>query len=432
MTNMRLETQQTQKLSQGLQTAIRLLSMDLDGLSEEIQKAVFENPALEYLPPKKSAHDYAIQVKTRYGSGRRRHGDTSDIPAAGDTLRSDLEQQLRLSGYPENVLQVAEFMLHQLTPRGYFAQDLDEFAAECGVHHDIARLALEAVQSLEPAGVGARTVEECLRLQLQERDDTDPLCYELIRLYLLEIAKGNLKQIARETGAAHARVRQCVQTIRSLNPVPCSLREEKAHYIMPEFSVEADAGSDLNICFNTDYYASLRQDETFLQLTKTLPPEERGYAQTALASASRLIQAIEMRQSTMEKIARIIVREQRSFFLGMYNLLPLRIDEVAREVGVHETTVYRAVQNKYLHCSRGTYPLNHFFQRELKGGSSPAAVKEIIRRLCLDKGKMSDREIAEELEKRGIHLSRRTVAKYRAHMDIDSSFRRGTDHKECV
>ena len=97
---------------------------------------------------------------------------------------------------------------------------------------------------------------------------------------------------------------------------------------------------------------------------------------------------------------------------------------------MHETTVYRAIQGKYLYCARGTFPLNHFFQKEVSGGASTARVKEMIREICRGNGKMSDREIAEALEKRGITLSRRTVAKYRAQLDIDSSFRRNSEPKE--
>ena len=115
------------------------------------------------------------------------------------------------------------------------------------------------------------------------------------------------------------------------------------------------------------------------------------------------------------------------FFLGQYSLVPLRVDDAAAEIGVHETTVYRAIQGKYLTCARGTYPLNHFFQKEIAGGTSAARVKEIIRELCAENGRMSDRAIAEALEKQGISLSRRTVAKYRSQMDIDSSFRRRAD-----
>ena len=280
--------------------------------------------------------------------------------------------------------------------------ELDEFAAEAGVSMEAAQLALEAVQSLEPAGIGARTVEECLELQLRTRHDADPLCYDLIRMHLLDIGRGNLRQITRETGATLTRVRQCVDTIRSLNPAPCSLRAETVQYIMPEFSVEADAYGQLTLQFHNDYYPSFRQNPSFLRLANTLEGDEAAYARRMQTSASQLIRAVEMRQSTMEKVARIILREQRAFFLGQYSLLPLRIDEAAREIGVHEATVYRAIQGKYLYCARGTFPLSHFFQRA----------------------------IAEELEKRGITLSRRTVAKYRSQLEIDSSFRRNTNRKE--
>ena len=423
MTENRLEVQQTQKLSQGLQTTLRLLSLDLDGLSEYMLRAVQENPALEYVPPQKSAQDYAMQVKTRF-RGSRGDYSASDLADPTDTAMEDLEQQLRLSGLDDATVRIAEQMLHLLSPRGYFTQELDEFAAEAGISRDAAQKALDAVQTLEPAGIGARTVEECLELQLRARHDADPLCYDLIRMHLLDIGRGNLRQITKETGAALSRVRSCVDTIRSLNPAPCALRMEAVQYIMPEFSVEADENGRLTIQFHNDYYPSFRQDATFRRLADTLEGDEAAYARRMQSSAAQLIRAVEMRQSTMEKVARIILREQQAFFLGQYSLVPLRIDEAAREIGVHEATVYRAIQGKYLYCARGTFPLSHFFQKEISGGASTARVKEIIREICREDGSLSDRAIAEALEKRGITLSRRTVANYRAQLEIDSSFHR--------
>ena len=429
MTENRLEVRQTQRLSQGLQTVVHLLSLDLDGLSEYMLHAVQENPALEYVPPQRSVQDYVMQVKTRFRAGRGGIGET-DMAVSSDTTMDDLEQQLRLSGLDEETVRVAGQMLQLLSPRGYFTQKLDEFAEEAGISLEAAQRALDAVQSLEPAGIGARTVEECLELQLRTRFDVDPLCYELIRMHLLDISRGNIRQITRETGAAQARVRACVDTIRGLNPVPCSLQAGAVQYIMPEFSVEADANAQLTIQFHNDYYPSFRQNTSFLRLAGKLEGDEAAYARRMQSSASQLIRAVEMRQTTMEKLARIIVREQRAFFLGQYSLLPLRIEEAAGEIGVHEATVYRAIQGKYLCCSRGTFPLSHFFQREISGGVSPARVKEIMQEICRNDGRLSDRAIAEELEKRGITLSRRTVAKYRSQMDINSSFYRSTKEKE--
>ena len=359
-----------------MQTVIHLLSMDLDGLSAYMQKAVQENPALEFVPPKKSAQDYAMLVRTRYYGGRGEHG-RADMAAPVNTIE-EMEQQLRLAGLEAGACRAAVLMLHTLSPRGYLTQTLDEFAAEAGISMDTAQRALCAVQALEPAGIGARTVEECLALQLREKKDVDPLCYDLIRMHLPDIGKGRFRQIANETGVSMARVLSCVEIIRSLTPSPCSLGTEAVQYIMPEFSVEADADGQLTILFHNDYYPSFRKDETFMRLSGTLEGEELAFARRVQASASQLIRAIEMRQSTMEKVARIITREQRAFFLGQYSLLPLRIEDAAREIGVHETTVYRALQGKYLYCARGTFPLSHFFQKEVSGGISTARVKEMV------------------------------------------------------
>lgn len=431
MSGNRLEIQQTQKLSQSLQTAIHLLSLDLDGLSEFMLKAFQENPALEYVPPQKTAQDYAMMVKTRYRSSRSdaRESDILDHAASSETMLEDLEQQLRLSMLDDTTLRAAIHMLHLLSPRSYFTQELDEFSAETGFSTETAQKALKAIQSLEPAGIGARTVEECLELQLREKVDVDPLCYDLIRMHLLDIGKGNIRQIMRETGASLAHVQKCIDTIRSLNPTPCLLHTETVQYIMPEFSVEVAADNQLILQFHNDFYPTFRKDENFQRLSETLSADEQAYARRMLSSASQLIHAIEMRQTTMEKVARIIMREQRAFFLGQYSLFPLRIDDAAREIGVHETTVYRAIQGKYLYCARGTFPLSYFFQKEISDGTSTMRVKEIIREICCENGKISDRAIAEALEKRGINLSRRTVAKYRAQMDIDSSFRRSAEER---
>ena len=260
MTENRLEVQQSQKLSQSLQTVIHLLSLDLDGLSEYMLRQIQENPALEYVPPVRSAQDYAVQVRTRYRSSRGNY-ESPDLASPTDTTMEDLEQQLHLSGLDEATERAAEHILHMLTPRGYFTQELDEFALEAGISHDTAQHALDAVQSLEPPGIGARTVEECLELQLHEKPDADPLCYDLIRMHLLDIGRGNLRQIARETGATLAHIRQCVEIIRSLNPAPCDLHADTVQYIMPEFSVETGADGGLTLQFHNDYYPSFRQDQ---------------------------------------------------------------------------------------------------------------------------------------------------------------------------
>ncbi len=424
MTQAKLEVQQTQKLSQSMQTALHLLSCDLPELSEYMVRQIQENPSLEYMPPVRSPQDYAQKVRIHYSASMDDPDRDPGETAAPETAYADLEQQLRLAELDRETQRLAVRMLHMLNTRGYFTQDLDEFALEMGVPLPLVKAALRAIQALEPVGIGARDIEECLALQLAQKENVDPLCYDLIKSYLLEISKGNYRLISRETGATIAHVRQCVEVIRTLNPIPCILREETSQYIMPEFSVETDDRGELSIVFHNDYYPSFRADPTFLRLADTLNGQEKAWARKMIDSTSQLIRAIEMRQTTIQRIANIIVREQKPFFLGQYSLMPLRCDTVAEELGVHESTVYRAIQNKYLYCSRGTFPLQHFFQREFSGGTSAARVKEIIRELCTADPKLSDRQITETLEQRGIRLSRRTVAKYRSQMNITSSFER--------
>lgn len=418
----RLEMQQTQRLSQQLQAAIHLLSCDLCELTSEFQTAATHNPALEVVPPQKSRQEFDTLFRPQGKKGNR--GLESFDVAAPETELEDLMQQLRLCRLDEETQRVAMQMLHLLTSRGYFPQELDVFAAEAGVSEQVAGRALAAIQTLEPAGVGARSVEECLELQLRARPGVDELCHELVKNHLQDIARGNFRQIARKTGASEPRVRACVEVIRKLTPFPCSLDAGDVRYIVPEFSVETDENGKLTVIFHSKYFPTLRMDAHFVRLSEGLEGEELAFAQRMKAAASRMIQAAELRQSTMERLAGIIVREQQAFFQHRYSVLPLRIDDVAREMGVHETTVYRAVQGKYLYCSRGLLPLNYFFPKEVPGGTSTARVKELIAEYCRVHEKVSDRAIAEMLEQRGITISRRTVAKYRAQMDIDSSFYR--------
>lgn len=163
-----------------MQTVIHLLSLDLDGLSDYLLKAIQENPALEYQPAQKSPQDYAMQVHSRYTGSRGGMVPETADPSSG-TVLEELEMQLRCSGLEDDVCRVAVHMLRLLSSRGYFTQDLDTFAVESGISLSLAQQALEAVQGLDPAGIGARSVGECLELQLRRKTHVDPLCYEMIR-----------------------------------------------------------------------------------------------------------------------------------------------------------------------------------------------------------------------------------------------------------
>ncbi len=420
MTETRLQQVQSQRLSQGLQTALHLLSGNLDDLSYEMREAVQENPALELVQPDESAPEIAVRLRMGYV----RTGGAQPEPGGWESPMEALEQQLRFADLPQETYRAALGVLHSLNPRGYFIQPLREFAAEAGITPELAKEALHAVQALEPAGIGARDVAECLTLQLAARPQADPLCAIIVRGYLMELSRKDYSAIAAETHTSAARVRRCAGTIASLTPAPVSLSEEPVHYIVPEFAVERDGDNRLSTVFVSRAYPGLRIDPGFARLAAGLTGDEAAYARDMLDSATRLLHAIDLRQSTMEKLAALIVGRQRAFFLSEYSLVPLTAAEAAAELGISESTVYRALRDKYLWCSRGTFPLSHFFQQEVSSGVSRERVRELIAEICGGQGKISDRAIAEELLRRGITISRRTVAKYRAQLGIDSSFER--------
>ena len=423
-----LRTETAQKLNENLQLAVRLLQMNEEALAAYALQMAQENPALEYASPKRSPRELAVLLQSGFSRRRGRVDDDDSFPILNVpqtvSMEEQLKMQLRLTVSEEAVLAAGLRVIERLNAQGYFTDDLAVFAAEENIPLAQAKQALHAVQALEPCGVGARDLVECLTLQLDRRGERDELCYELARVHLLDIAKRGYTQIARQTGATLAHVKRCVEIVRSLTPKPCSLTAETVRYITPDFSVEKDENRALRLVFHNDFYPSLRCDPGFDALAAQLSGEERAYAQRMLHSAQQLIQAVELRQMTIEKVARIILREQEGFFLGESSLLPLRCDDVARELNVHLSTVYRALQGKYLYCSRGTFPLSTFFQRAYGGDVSKERVCELIRDLCAARPGDTDQAIADALQKRGVPLSRRTVAKYRAEMGISSSHTR--------
>jgi RNA polymerase sigma-54 factor len=420
----RLELKQQQKLSLSMQTIIHLLSLDYESLAEYMAKAVEENPALEYVPPVKSPMEltrfYSRTIKAPADYDWR-----TNIPNPVNPLM-DLEEQLRLSVHNENTKRIGLDILHSLDRRGYFTQKPKEMADDLGVSLKEFDSALRAVQALEPAGVGARNIEECLLLQLKAHKIDNPLCEELVLNHLPNIAKNRLKHIAKKTGADIQNIEKCIQIIRKLTPTPCSLSQGQVEYIIPEFTVNVDERDQLSLTFHRDYFPSFRPDASFVALIRQLEGDELAYARQLLNKAKQLIRAAQMRTSTIEKVANAIIKVQRPFFLGNDTLYALSYQEVANNLAVHESTIYRTVQNKYLACSQGLYPLSHFFQRQVGGNKSVATVKEMIKQLCKDGNKLSDQKIAEVLETRGVSISRRTVNKYRTQMNIASSYQRKT------
>lgn len=410
MPDIKQQISQSQKLSQGLRTTIHLLALDMGEMNEELTREMEKNPALEIVPPK-------------YMSGYRNSRFSPDqlpIPDHTSPLE-DLKRQLRINISDTETRHCAMQLLHRLDRHGWLGQSLASFARDEGIRISLAQKALDAVQALEPSGIGARDLTECLLLQLRSLPDIDPLCLEIVTGNLEEASTGSLRHLAQALCVPTSRVEHCMDIIRGLNPAPVDLDEDDIRYILPEFTVEVMPDGRYDILFYNDYYPTFQTDENFASLARVLTGEEKAFARRYIVSAKQLLKAIDLRQRTMEKLAAFITEHQQPFFQQNGELLPLAVSEAAEVLGVHQTTVYRALSGKYLSCKRGTFPLISFFQREVSGFSA-MSVQDRVRSIRLSNSKLSDREIAEMLEKEGIHIARRTVSKYRQDMDLKSSY----------
>lgn len=426
MSETTIELRQTPKLSPEVQTAIRLLTLSSAELSDELNTLAQENPALETVMPKKPISEIAVFYR---GSNRSGEASAEDMVTV-ESPRVKYARELRFMLRDKALYRRAVHLLELLRPNGMLEVPLEDFALEEGISMEQALQSLEAVQSLEPAGIGARSVSECLQLQLKALPEADDLCIRIAGEYLPLLAEGRTALIARRLGVSQSRVLACRDTILKLNPNPVDLDEAAPETIIPEFSVEAADNGETEILFYHDYYPTLRPDEAFRRLAKELEGEEKRFAGKEIRQADAILNAIALRQNTMRRIACFIAERQRPFLLEGGALLPVRVSFAAQKLGLHASTVYRAIQGKYLACGRGVFPLSLMFQREITG-FSVAQVQAGIRRLCAENPTLSDSGIAEKLAETGITVSRRTVAKYRSAMGLPSSFRRGKEKRTC-
>jgi RNA polymerase sigma-54 factor len=297
-----------------------------------------------------------------------------------------------------------------------------------------AEEALAAVQQLEPPGVGARDVSECLLLQLDEDDEDFEDLRTLIAEHFEDIAKNRYPKVSKAMGCSIEHLKDLVEKIARLNPIPGSLFEEQAApHVIPDLRVELIEGEfrvvledstlpPLRIC---GYYARRLQQED-------LDPKTREYLKDKFQSAKWLLDAIQQRRSTIYNIASQIVEEQKEFFeKGPMHLKPLKMQEIADEVGVHVSTVSRAISGKYIQTPQGIFSLKHFFtggvEKENGEMESWEVVRQKLQHIIENEDKsdpLSDEQLAAELEKQGIEIARRTVSKYRKILDIPSSRQR--------
>jgi len=351
-----------------------------------------------------------------------------DSLVAGTSLQEMLLGQVRESALVEEQWPVAEMLIGNIDEYGYLKASIEELAASTGLAADKIVEVLKVIQTFDPVGVGARDLRECLLLQLERGGEKNSLEYRIVNEFMEALGKRRIPEIARGTGESVDDVQEALERIARLEPRPGrAFLPDNDQYILPEVFVQK-AGDEFLVTTNNEHIPHLRISNTYKDLMSQgeNSAEVRNYIREKIRAGKFLIKSLHQRQQTILNIAREIVYRQREFMeKGVSLLKPLTMVQVAEVVGVHETTVSRAVSGKYMQTPQGLFEMKYFFTAGIQtasgDGMSNTSVKDMIAEIFKkeDAGKpLSDQEVVKMLKEKGIVIARRTVAKYRTELNI--------------
>jgi RNA polymerase sigma-54 factor len=435
-------------LSPRLQRAVRLLQMSSLDFAQEVRQAVEVNPFLEQddtaaeavvdsAPDAPAvAENWAIE-----GKGATRVADADgvfDTLEARTSLADHLLGQVNVLPLGMRDRMLAAAVIESLEDDGYLRTPLEEVGAALQLLPVASaaelRIALRRVQSLEPAGVGARTVSECLTLQLDEvgAADTRALAAAILRDHIDALAARDTRGLARRLGCMPAAIEAAFAAIRRLDPHPgWRFAEPSVHYITPDVIARKVRGQ-WNAVLNEAVVPRVRLNRTSVELFQRYRDARHGELGAHLQEARWTLRNLEQRFSTILDIAQAIVKRQQHFLAyGSLAMKPLALRDIADEVGVHESTVSRVTNNKFIATPCGVFELKYFFSRGMAtssgGACSPTAIRGLIAEMIAEEPPgepLSDVEIARRLAAQGLKVARRTVTKYRQALHIEPAERR--------
>jgi RNA polymerase sigma-54 factor len=353
-------------------------------------------------------------------------------------LAEHLSWQIQLSDFSEEEVSVAEWVIGNLDEKGYLSATVEEVAQQAECQVDAVEAVLGRVQILDPAGVAARDLRECLMIQIKLRKSSNPLALRIVEDHMDLLQKRNFKKLARLLDSTVEDVAVAVREIGSLEPRPGrAFGGDEPVYLIPDIYVYKVAG-EFHILLNEDGLPKLKINSVYRDVLTERNPSEpatreaKNYVQDKVRSAMWLIKSIHQRQRTIYKVTESIIRYQRDFFeTGVSSLKPLNLRDVADDIGMHESTVSRVTTNKYMHTPQGIFELKYFFNSSINRVDGDAvaseSVKEEIRKLIAAENPsrpLSDQRIVVELKAINIEIARRTVTKYRESLNILSSTKR--------
>lgn len=447
-----LTIEQTQKLSMTpeLIQAIQILQYNNQELNEYIDKELLENPILESEYHKESdteididsLRDQLIQADENVEAYKQWEShSTSDeysyenFVAFNYTLTEFLIEQLHFSSLKGQDAEIGRYIIENIDDNGYLSMSLEEICSVLDVDLDSCERVLDVIHTFEPSGVGARDLNECLIIQLASLGELTDEIEFIISNRLKDLADNKYVLISKDMGISIAEVQGIADLIKTLEPKPGRGfdSDNSIKYIIPDIYVEETNGEYV-VSANDVSTPSLHISSYYNSLTEEAKSDKElsNYLNNRFNSAMWLMKSIEQRKKTIYNVASAIVQFQNDFFAkGERFLKPLTLKQIAETVGVHESTVSRAINGKYMQCPRGVFELKYFFTggilNEDGSGVSSNSIKSMIKEFVDaedDKKPLSDSKISEMLHEKGIDISRRTVAKYRDDIGILPSSKR--------
>ena len=445
-----LELSQNIILSQKTIQSINILQMSADELETYIKELSIENPVidLEESPVNLSSHkdlnkpDYISN--NIFNNDSSSYSDDSDeekdpwnfTKNTGESLEDVLISQIDLKQFNKNELATMRYMIKCIDQRGYLVDSIEDLMIQTHAPMSMIEKLLNILQSLEPIGIGARNLEECLLIQVNKLYPNDYIAKSIVENYMAYLAKNQLHIIAKKLHVTLEDVYDAAHVIKTLDPKPGSIFSsmESSNYVTPDvillqhdhhFEIVLNESSSPKFTINK-YYQNL--------LTTNIPTDVRHYVEDKVNQIQWISQCINQRNHTLHQVVSIIVDIQKEFFeKGAGHLIPMKLADVATIMNVHESTVSRAVKDKYIQCTWGTYPLHSFFSKGINVNNysqemTAENIKDLIKDIVENENKkkpLSDRLIEEALKNKGVTISRRTVAKYRESLGIkDASGRK--------
>lgn len=417
----RLDQLQTQKLlmTPELQQSIQVLQYSADELFSFLQEQANENPIIEI--------DWPFLDRKRKTKGSKRTDEYMDLignlAGQADTLEEKIMNQLRLTDYSPEIFKAVSFFAGNLDDSGYLTISLDEAEQYLRLPGPTVESALRTLQSFDPPGIGARNLRECLTLQISRDPDAPAMAKRIVQEFLDSLAKGKFDKIAKDTGISKEEVISILEYIRTLNPKPyASYGTVSAGPLIVDARIVLHPASRQLLIISDNTLPKITVSQEFRSTYKTGAGDEfHDIIQEKMKSANWLIRSIEHRSMTLQKVIRAIVDEQYEFFINeSVGLKPLGLKVISEKLGLHESTISRAVRNKYIDTPKGIFELRFFFSNAISTSEgdqvSSRIVKTRIREIIEAEKRMkplSDQKIADLLQNEGFQISRRTVAKYR-------------------